>query len=137
MPFEVRALRKKGDAGMAREVVFDETDRIVVVRVSGTATLQDHLVAREGALRMCQEKQCPRILVDLRELDTSGGSTVEYFDFGKSFPETSPLVRLAHVLPGETRSRSDVVFAATVEANRGRLAAVFDTVEDARDWLLR
>jgi hypothetical protein len=122
---------------MARDVAFDESDGIVVVRVSGKAPLEDHFAARDEALRICQERQCSRILVDLSDLDTSGGSTAGYFDFGKSFPATAPPVRLAHVLPTDVASRKDVVFAVNVEANRGRLAAVFDTVEEARDWLLR
>jgi len=122
---------------MARDVSFDENDGIVVVRVSGKATLQEHLAARAESLQLCQEKRCARILVDLRALNTAGGSAADYFGFGTSFPETSPPIRLAHVLPADARSRRDVVFAATVEANRGRLAAVFDTVEEARDWLLR
>jgi len=36
----------------------------------------------------------------------------------------------------DLRSRGDVRFTSTVEINRGRSAREFDSIEEARRWLL-
>ena len=121
---------------MPYEVAFDASDMTVTVQVSGEATHEEHCAARSEAVLLCQEEHCSRLLVDLRGLNTARSSTLGCFDFGRSFPQTSPPIRLAHVLPRDAKSRADVAFTSTVEANRGVSSREFETVDEARKWLL-
>jgi hypothetical protein len=58
------------------------------------------------------------------------------FSFGEKVADSMRHLRLAHVLPGDDKSKADVRFTSTVEANRGILSREFDTVEKAQQWLL-
>jgi len=58
------------------------------------------------------------------------------FIFGESVAYTLPTVLIAHVLPTDAKSREDVRFTSTVEANRGRSTGEFETIKEARKWLL-
>lgn len=121
---------------MPYEVSFDESDGIVSVRVSGTASKDDHFAAREKAFRLCKKHGCMKVVVDLRELNTEGLSTAGCFSFGEAVAEALPSVRLAHVMPALARARADVRFTSTVESNRGSATREFDTLGEARAWLL-
>ncbi|UCE59245.1 MAG: hypothetical protein JSU63_17595 [Phycisphaerales bacterium] len=121
---------------MPYNVDFDETDRIVIVQVSGAASRDDHHRARDEAWRLCRENGCSKALIDLRELNTSRASTLSCFTFGESVSQTAPNVRLAHVLPTDVKSKNDVKFTSTVEANRGLATGEFDSIEEAKRWLL-
>ena len=120
---------------MPYEVSFDEDQGIVNVRVSGTATRDDHYGARDEAFWLCQQNGCSKLLVDLRELDTSGISTTGCFTFGVALSKTAPEVRIAHVMPANDKSSEDVEFTSSVAANRGKSTGEFKTVEEARKWL--
>lgn len=122
---------------MPYAVTYNQADAIVNVQVSGAATKADHYAARDEALRLCQAHKCTKILVDLRALDTHAISTMGCFTFGESLARTSPVVWIAHVLPSEARAREDVRFTSTVESNRGKPTGEFETLEEARAWLLR
>jgi hypothetical protein len=125
---------------MPYEVALDKDNKIVMVRVSGLATIDEHLAARKQAFQLCVKKTYNRVLVDLHDLDTQGvASTLGCLKFGESLAnEKLPKdIRIAHVLPEQGQSRSDVEFTSTVAANRGRLVAEFRTLEDARQWLLQ
>jgi hypothetical protein len=125
---------------MPYAVALDKDNKIVMVRVSGLATIDEHLAARKKAFQLCIKKTYNRVLVDLHDLDTQGvASTLGCLQFGESLAdEKLPKdLRIAHVLPEQTKSRSDVEFTSTVAANRGRLVAEFRTLEDARQWLLQ
>jgi hypothetical protein len=121
---------------MPYTVAFSEKDGIVYVRISGATSKEDHYAARDEAFRLCQQHGCARLLVDLRELDTSEFSTTRCFAFGESTARTPPYARIAHVLPPSGKSRADVRFTSTVEANRGKPTGEFETTEEARRWLL-
>lgn len=121
---------------MPYRVSFDIDNRIVNVVVSGAATINDHQAARDESIRLFQQNDCSRLLVDLRELDTTLLSTVECFDFADSFARLFPHIQIAQVIPTEAKSREDSKFMNTVAVNRGLLAREFETVEEARKWLL-
>jgi hypothetical protein len=115
---------------------YREEDGIVHVRVWGEATHDEHAAAREEAVRLCTVNHCSRMLVDLRELSTRRVTTLSCFSFGEAMAQESRGLRLAHVLPEEARSREDVRFTSTVEANRGVSSREFDSIDDATAWLL-
>jgi hypothetical protein len=122
---------------MAYVVSFDEERGIVHVTFSGSAVKDDHLAAFEEAFRQCQEHACSKLLVDLSGLCTSNISTMDSFDIGKAVAINPTFnLRIAHVLPTHAKARENVHFASTVEANRGRMTGNFDTIEQARNWLL-
>jgi len=117
-------------------ISFDPNDGIVTAKVSGKATHDEHYAARDEALRICRENDCINLLVDLRELLTDRSSAMDCFAFGESFAQMSPKARIAHVLPIDAKSREDVKFTSDVCANRGLLTREFETVDQARSWLL-
>ena len=121
---------------MPWSVTFDDADGIAVVRVWGEARPEDHWAAQNEAVRVCGEKRCSRLLVDLRELSTALSSTTDCLDFGQSLARKATSIRLAHVVPRDAKSKADVRFTSTVEANRGAVSREFETVEEARKWLL-
>ncbi len=118
------------------EVSFDNKVGVVTIRVVGPATHEDHCNARDEAFALCRTNGCSKLLVDLRELSTEGSSTANCFSFGESLANFPQYLRLAHVLPRDIKSKQDVKFTSTVEANRGKDTGEFESIEEARKWLL-
>ena len=125
---------------MAWEVTFREDQGIVQVVVRGAAPREEHLAARAAAARLCQDRQCPRLLVDLRELETEGMITmVGCYDFGSNYsrPDRIPAeIRVAHLLPGDPKASKDVEFMTALALNQGATIRNFESPEDACAWLL-
>ena len=123
---------------MPYEISFDQKDNIVIARVFGMATHDEHHSAQEEAFILCNEKNCSGILVDLHDLDTAKSDSVTCFDSGE-FVAKAPIplaTRIAHVMPANQKSRKNVEFVLTVAANRGRYSGQFKTFEEAKNWLL-
>jgi hypothetical protein len=118
------------------EISFCEQEQIVTVRLSGKVAHKDHCAARDAALQMCREKHASRLLVDLHDLDTSASTTSGCFDFGELLAQKAQHIRIAHVLPADAKSRTDVQFTSTVVANRGVWTKDFQGLEEAKKWLL-
>jgi hypothetical protein len=125
---------------MAWEVSFQEEVGIVRVVVRGPAKRDEHIAAREAAARLLREKQCGRLLVDLRELETGGVlSTQGCFEFGANYSTVDGIpiaVRIAHLLPRDTKAAIDVEFTSAVATNRGAAIRNFESPDEARAWLL-
>ncbi len=121
---------------MPYELFYDSDNGIVSIRIRGLLSRREHVEVRDGGFRLCYENRCWRILLDLREIDLGGFSTVEFYDFGQSVAAALPGVRVAHVMPRDNEAKKDVRFISTVEANRGVSTAEFESVERAREWLL-
>jgi hypothetical protein len=113
-----------------------EGEGFVRVSVSSPCAKEDHYAALERAVQLCVNHDCSRILVDLRNLNTGTYSAGGCFSFGKKTAQYSKPFRIAHVLPRDPKSRKDVEFTSTVESNRGKDTREFDTVEQAKNWLL-
>jgi hypothetical protein len=122
---------------MPYSVTLDEKEGIVRVALSGQLTHADHCSVLDEVLRIHQAAGASRILVDMRELDTVRSSAMDCFSFGESLAKKMPSVRIAHVVPVDTKSRRDVRFTSTVEANRGVVSAQFETLDEAEGWLLK
>ena len=122
---------------MPHTVSFDQQNGIIKIRISGDSTKEDHYMARDKALKICQEKGCTKLLVDLRKLNTKTFSVIGCFSFGESVSLKSPNIQIAHVLPRDAKSREDIKFTSTVEANRGKSTGEFDTMAEAKKWLLQ
>lgn len=121
---------------MPYNVSYDNNDKIVIVRISNIATIDDHFAARDKAFHLCKENKSSLILVDLRDMTFNDMTTLDCFTFGESFAKPFIGLRIAHIMPKDAKSRSDVRFASTVESNRGNLTGEFETFEEAKKWLL-
>ena len=121
---------------MPCKVSFDKNNDIINVQISGKVTHDDHIAARDEALGLCKKNECYKLLVDLSELNTIRSTTMDCFEFGEELAETTPFMQIAHVLPADMKSRKDIRFTANVEANRGKSSKVFETIDEARKWLL-
>ena len=123
---------------MPYKVSYDEQNKIVVARVFGVATPEDHGSAQEESFRLCREKNSLRVLVDLKDLDTRLSTTLSSFGSGERTAEADipALTRIAYITPKDPKSAEDLKFATTVAANRGRIIRLFDSAEQAQQWLL-
>jgi hypothetical protein len=123
---------------MSYKVSYDEPNNIVLVQVSGKATHEEHLSAQKEAFRLCKANKCSVMLVDLLNLNTEKASVAGCYEFGESLAQAdiSPATRIAHVLPTDPKTVEDVKFTTTVASNRGRITGLFNTLDEAKQWLL-
>jgi hypothetical protein len=125
---------------MAWEVHFHEDLGIVQVIVRGPAVHDEHVAAREATARLLSDRQCRRLLVDLRDLKTEGVvSTHSCFEFGSNYsaPGGIPVaIRIAHLLPRDSKASEDVEFTSAIAKNRGATIRNFESPDEARVWLL-
>ena len=119
-------------------VETDRDNQTIIARVSGRATHDEHRAAREKAAQSCFDNGFKRLLVDLRNVDTTGVSTPEStFEFGELLAGDARLknIRIAHLMPKQLLSRIDVDFVASIAEIRGKTTGRFATPEDAMQWL--
>jgi len=125
---------------MAWEVQFQEEVGIVRAAVWGPAGNDEHVAARDAAARLLLQKQCRRLLVDLRELETGGVvSAQSCFDFGANYSAADGIpvaIRIAHLLPRDAKAAADVEFTSAVATNRGATIRNFESLNEAQAWLL-
>ena len=121
---------------MPYEVSYEEQDGIDRVVFSGSAGKDEHSAAIDETLRLCRDRACSKILADFSALCTSHLSALDTFFFGETVANAPFALRIAHVLPEHAGGRRNVQFATLVETNRGKLSEVFETAEQAREWLL-
>ena len=120
------------------EIEIDNDNQIVVARILGRATREEHGLAREEATQFCCGNGFKRALVDLRDLDTAGVFTPEsIFEFGGLLAGDERLkdVQIAQVLPTEISTRVDIDFSASIAEIKGKAIGRFTTVEQAKRWL--
>ena len=118
-------------------VSFDKDGHLVMVRVVGKASHEDHCSARDKAIQLCSDHQCSCLMVDLRDLDTEKSSTLSCLTFGQSMATVSQPLRFALVLPEDAKSAELVTFTSNVIANRGKTTKEFRSIEEAERWLTR
>jgi hypothetical protein len=123
---------------MSYEVSYDKQENIILVRAFGEATHEEHRSAQNDCFWLCKDKKCTKVLVDLSDLDTKRSSSGDFFESGECFAQADidPSTRFAFVVPKDPQSVEDLKFTVTVAENRGRISALFDTVEQAKNWLL-
>lgn len=121
---------------MAYKVAYDEKDGIVCVTYEGSVIKDDHYSAFDAALQLCKEHACSKLLVDFRNVNVSRLSTLESFIFARAVAETPTYLMIAHVLPMHDKANQNIHFASNVEANRGKTTGEFQTIEEARNWLI-
>ncbi|MBN1996962.1 hypothetical protein JW935_05375 [candidate division KSB1 bacterium] len=120
---------------MSQSVTYNQDDKVILVKISGDVSSEEHYIIRDKILNLVRKKNCSRVLVDSQELDTGKISTMVAFFFAESVARMYPSIRIAHIIPKDAKSRSDVKFVSDVEANRGLVTGKFETYEEARMWL--
>ena len=121
---------------MPYEISFDKNNRIVKLQIFGDDKKEDHHSARIEAFHLCKKHRCPRLLVDLRKLDSKSRNTLGCFEFGESVVQTFSGIKIAHVLPVDILNKNDIQFISNIEYNRGINCQEFDSIKKAINWLI-
>jgi len=119
----------------AHSVSFDDALGIVVARVYGKALHSDHMAAREESKCMCKDRECSKLLVDLRDLSTERSSTLDLFSFGRTMAKDLSGLRIAFVVPKDYKSKDDLRFTLNMGENPNYIIAEFASYDVAIDWL--
>ena len=120
---------------MMYSVSYDEASGTVAARVFGKALHSDHMAAREEAKRICSERHCKRLLVDLRDLDTEHSTDMDMFSFGRSTAKYLTGLRVAYVVPQDGKSTEGLRFTLMVGESPSVIAAEFVSYDAALEWL--
>lgn len=123
---------------MPYKIEIDNNNQIIMLKVSGTETLDEHFSICEKTVQSCFDSGFKRLLIDLRDMDTVNITSAETgVKFGKFFAGDERLndVRIAQVLPEEILSRVDIDFSASIAEIKGKQIGRFTTINDARKWL--
>jgi len=121
-------------------ILTNEEDGIVVVRVWGNASREEHLSARKSVVDVFKSGGYKRLVVDLSDVDTQGITTPERCrEIGRYLAgeEVFKDVRMAHVLPKNFLSSLDIQFVGATAAIRGKSIGEFATLEEAKEWVTR
>ena len=70
----------------------------------------------------------------MKKLDRIPGDLLDCLKFGKKIAKEYVGIKIAHVLPKNSKLKDLVEFTSTVEYNRGGFVQDFDTVKDAINW---
>jgi hypothetical protein len=117
-------------------VAFDAANGIVSVHISKAAGVPERRAARDRMIALCLETGCERALVDLREVDVTGSRTMDVVNFGLEFARVTKKLRVANVLPQDSKAVADISLAATLTEAGGTIKSrTFASVEQARNWL--
>jgi hypothetical protein len=121
---------------MAHEVKRDPQRNLIIVKHSDRVDRDDLWNARLAALKMLQEGETPRILVDMRG-SSMRASTTDRFEFAQSHNKFfASRTRVAKLIHSDDPHREAHLFAETVSQNRGFMMRVFEDQREAEKWLL-
>ncbi len=116
----------------------NETLQLIEVVYTGLTTARDLQEATSKCIAMGKEKGINRFLVDSEGLELSASfvDVFELCDKKYTAEKADRLSRIAVVLPRSTEAQEVARFYETVCRNRGWMANVVSTRQEAIDWLL-
>ncbi|MDQ7797779.1 MAG: hypothetical protein RDU76_02390 [Candidatus Edwardsbacteria bacterium] len=121
---------------MAHDVKQDLEKKLVVIKHSDRVDKDDLWNARLAALKIIQDNESPRILVDMRNIDLTT-TTMERFEFAQSHNKYfTSRTKIATLITKDDPKKQDHQFVETVSLNRGFLLRVFEDQGEAEQWLL-
>jgi len=86
-------------------------------------------------MQICRDSGIRSVLSDWREAEIDPNvSTIDLYQFGRTW-DTSALLHIATVLPGDATDENVITFSETVAHNRGLISRTFDDLEEAIKWL--
>lgn len=113
---------------MSGLVTLDKMNELMRVEFGAGSSVDDWKIALEEVKRIYDEKGICRVLVDVRKQEQLAG-TMTLFEFGVNLPRSLKYAVLVELHIGEHR------FIENVAVNRGINVKMFDTEENATDWL--
>ncbi|MDJ0832556.1 MAG: hypothetical protein QNJ69_03475 [Gammaproteobacteria bacterium] len=114
---------------MPETVEYLQDSAIILVVSSGQTSIDDWRSSLSQVIRIHHETGAKSVLVDVRKQQTTPGTT-DIFQFGKDLPAD---IRFAVVTSEVTKS--DQSFLETVAKNRAKLIQMFNSYDEAVDWL--
>ena len=117
---------------------LDEQRQIIQLRLGEHMSVAEHVTARQELVALCRKTGMRRILVDASDL-AERPTPWELFDFAAGWPAIlleAPVV-VAGVLPRNEAARQWWRFGEDTAVNRGLISHRFETLEEARAWLVR
>ena len=121
---------------MAHDVTHDPKRNLVVITHSDHVDKDDLWNARLAALKIIQDNESPRILVDMRGINLTT-TILERFEFAQSHNKHfSSRTKIATLITKDDPKKEDHQFVETVSLNRGFLLRVFEDQGEAEKWLL-
>jgi hypothetical protein len=121
---------------MAHDVKHDLEKDLVIIKHSDHVDKDDLWNARLNALKLIQDHESPRILVDMRDINLTT-TTMERFEFAQAHNKYFPTrTKIATVINKNDPKKDDHQFVETVSLNRGFLLRVFEDEHEAEKWLL-
>lgn len=124
---------------MPYEIVTNEEDCILVARIWGKASIEEHVFVHNSVAEACVSKGLKRLLVDLSEVDMKGLMTAESrSEFGKDLADDERFkgVAMANILPKDFTSCLDIKFLGAMAASAGKEIGEFTTFDEAKEWLM-
>jgi len=121
---------------MAHDVKHNLEKNLVVITHSDLVDKDDLWNARLAALKIIQDNESPRILVDMRDINLTT-TTLERFEFAQSHNKHfSSRTKIATLITKDDPKKQDHQFVETVSLNRGFMLRVFEDQGEAEKWLL-
>lgn len=114
---------------MQKEVRLDVNKQMLHAQFSSDSTIEDWKSALIQVVRLTEETGICRVLVDVRK-QTRMASTFELFNFGSQLPRSIAFAVLFDI------HFEDHHFIESVAKNRGMIVKMFDSEQDAIEWLM-
>lgn len=111
-------------------------DDLIVITHSGIMTRQDYRTEATEVLQLARDRDIRRFLVDNTTLEPTLGAA-DIYDFPRIYDELAAdrAARIAVISSPQDAVRRNLQFYETVCVNRGYNVRLFDTREQALDWL--
>ena len=121
---------------MTYQLSIEQKPTHLHVIVTGENTKQNVASYLEEICRACEDRGCPRVLVEER-LEGPRLATMDVYDLA-SMSGGRPIPAVKAIAYVDVHTASDMMqFAETVAVNRGFPMKVFPAVAEAEEWLVR
>ncbi|MFH1754416.1 MAG: hypothetical protein ABIA59_01825 [Candidatus Latescibacterota bacterium] len=120
---------------MPEDITLDKKNKIIIVTSWGDVTFTDVKGSRDKIYQMYEETGIDKVLVDARK-QTSFLKALETYDITEGSSDLdfkSKRIKWA-VVPSK-KTRKELRFLETASLNRGLIVKLFDTMEEAIQWL--
>ena len=116
---------------MPDEITINKSEGIIEIRSYGLVTKEDIESSISEVIRIRESDGLYRVLVDATQQD-SMPRTFNIFDIFSSFPRN---IMCAIIVDKKQHNFPDLRFAETVALNNNVLVRLFESREDALEWL--
>ena len=114
---------------MGHDCSYDNELEVIRVRHHGQSDVEDFRQARDWVVRLQEEHDNVRVVVNLQEV-TDAPPTLDIYQFASELP-----IQLHIAMVCGSELHEDLHFLETVAMNRGRRIKLFANEADALSWL--